>query len=152
VAPPTWAGTGLEVIFAGLVGSFTAQAFKIVWFMATHRRLNFKIFFHTGGMPSSHSASMMALATSVGYIDGFYSTTFAIALGLAVIVMYDAAGVRQAAGKMAAILNKMSDDLYAHHPEYLPERLRELLGHTPREVIVGGFWGVMVAYLMHRCC
>ncbi len=148
----SWAGTGLEVIIAAILGSFTAQAFKIVWYLLTHGKMNYKIFFHTGGMPSSHSASMAALATSVGLLDGFYSTTFAIATGLAIIVMYDAAGVRQAAGKMAGILNKISDDLYANHPEYIPERLRELLGHTPLEVIAGGAWGIVTAYLIHQCC
>lgn len=151
IIPDSWAGTGLQVITAGILGSFTAQVFKVVWYLLTHGRINFRIFFHTGGMPSSHSASMTALATSVGLLDGFYSTTFAIATGLAIIVMYDAAGVRQAAGKMAGILNKISDDLYAHHPEYLPERLRELLGHTPMEVIIGGVWGVAVAYWMQFC-
>ena len=140
---------GTEVIVAATVATFSAQGFKILWYMLTHGKINYRIFFHTGGMPSSHSACMTALATSVGLIEGFNSTLFAVALGLAMIVMYDAAGVRRAAGQMAGVLNKMTEEFYQHNEDHLPERLRELLGHTPTEVLVGAFWGAAVAYAFH---
>ncbi len=146
---PAWRGSGFEVIEAVTTATVLAQALKIVWYFITHGKINFKIFFHTGGMPSSHSASVAALATSVGLIDGWNSTPFAIALGLAAIVMYDAAGVRRAAGKMAGILNRITDDLYQHHSGDIPERLRELLGHTPFEVLVGCAFGAAVAMGIH---
>jgi len=137
--------SGHEVILASFIATTTAQLWKIIWFTVRHRRLNFRIIFHTGGMPSSHSACMTAMATSVGLISGWDSTIFAVALALACVVMYDAAGVRQAAGKMAGILNRLTEDLYKHQPDHLPERLRELLGHTPREVLVGCLWGITVS-------
>lgn len=147
--PLTWQNNGVEVIIATAASTILAQGLKIFWHLWTHKRLNFKIFFHTGGMPSSHSASVCSLATSVGLIDGFNATTFAIAAGLAVIVMYDAAGVRRAAGNMAGILNRMTAEMYANHPEKVPERLRELLGHTPFEVVVGAFLGGYLAWAIH---
>ncbi len=149
LAEPPIIGTGLEVMLAGVIATFSAQMFKILWYTLSHGKPNFKIFFHTGGMPSSHSACMTGLATSVGLIEGFQSTIFAVSLGLALIVMYDAAGVRRAAGRMAGILNKMTEEHYAKTPEHIPERLRELLGHTPIEVLVGAFWGAVVAYAVH---
>ena len=142
-------GTGVEVIVASIGATLSAQLFKIVWYTLSHGKLNFRIFFHTGGMPSSHSACMTAMATSVGLIDGFSSTSFAVGFALALVVMYDAAGVRRAAGRMAGILNKMTEDFYQHHPDMIPERLRELLGHTPTEVLVGAFWGCALAYGLH---
>ena len=143
------AGTGMEIMVVATVATVTAQLFKVLWYMLRHGKINFRIFFHTGGMPSSHSACMTGLATSVGLVEGFETSIFAVALGLAVIVMYDAAGVRRAAGKMAGILNQITEDFYKHHPELVPERLRELLGHTPTEVLVGAFWGASVAYAFH---
>jgi acid phosphatase family membrane protein YuiD len=92
---------------------------------------------------------MTGLAYSVGLIEGFTSVVFAVALGIAMVVMYDAAGVRQAAGKMAGILNRLTEDIYTHHPDKVPERLRELLGHTPYEVMVGALLGVCVAIMLH---
>ncbi len=149
VAQSPIGGTGLEVMLIGTLATLSAQIFKILWYTLTHGKPNFKIFFHTGGMPSSHSACMTGLATSVGLLEGFDSTIFAVALGLALIVMYDAAGVRRAAGKMAGILNKITEEHYANTPEHIPERIRELLGHTPVEVFVGAFWGAVVAYAIH---
>jgi len=97
-------------------------------------------------MPSSHSAFASALAVAVGLDMGFESPTFALALGFALIVMYDAAGIRRAAGKQAAVLNQIVDELF--HSGRLPEgRLRELLGHTPIEVLVGAALGVAVSLM-----
>ena len=144
-----YSGNGLEVMLVGFTAAISAQLFKFIWNMAVGRHMNFRLLVQTGGMPSSHSASMVGLATSVGLIDGFNSTIFAVAGGIALVVMYDAAGLRQAAGKMAGILNKISEDIYSHHSGHVPERLRELLGHTPVEVIVGALLGVLTAYVYH---
>ena len=100
-------------------------------------------------MPSSHSAGVMGLATSVGIITGFDSIVFAISIGFALITMYDAAGVRRAAGKTAACLNKMMDDFYKHDVQAIGGKLKELLGHTPFEVIMGALFGIAFAYFFH---
>ena len=94
-------------------------------------------------MPSSHSAFVTSLATGVGLTEGFDSTLFALAAVFALIVMYDAAGVRRAAGKQARVLNAIIEDL--NRRELHPERLRELLGHTPVEVLAGALLGILIA-------
>ena len=143
------AGTGFEIILAGTLSTLSAQALKVLWHALRYKALNFKVSYDTGGMPSSHSATVVTIATSVGLIEGFSSTLFAVALGLALIVMYDAAGVRRAAGHMAGILNKITLELYEHHPERLPNRLKELLGHTPVEVLAGASWGLFISWWVH---
>ncbi|MBY0449851.1 MAG: divergent PAP2 family protein [Cyanobacteria bacterium] len=140
---------GKEVLISALLALISAQLVKAFIDTVTHQRLNFRIMVQTGGMPSSHSAFMASMATSCGLVEGFGSTQFAIALSLALIVMYDAAGVRRAAGKMAGILNKITEDFYMHYPALLPERLRELLGHTPIEVVVGALFGTAMACFVH---
>lgn len=141
--------TGYEALAAGVLSAFFAQLLKFFIFTVKARKINFKIFTTTGGMPSSHSAGVMGLATSVGIIEGFDSITFAIAIGFALIIMYDAAGVRRAAGKTAACLNKMMDDFYKHDVQALGGKLKELLGHTPFEVIMGALFGIAFAYCLH---
>lgn len=139
--------TGYEILAAAFLAALIAQSIKVLTYIMTHRSINFKIFTTTGGMPSSHSAFVIALATSTGLIDGFASTTFALALGLALIVMYDAAGLRRAAGKMAAALNKIVDHVYNVPTS---EKLKELLGHTPVEVFIGAILGVFVGIFVHK--
>lgn len=141
--------TGYEAIAAGVLGAFFAQVIKFFIFTIKSRKINFKIFTTTGGMPSSHSAGVMGLSTSVGLINGYDSVTFAIAIGFALITMYDAAGVRRAAGKTAACLNKMMDDFYNHDVQAIGGKLKELLGHTPMEVIMGALFGILFAYCLH---
>ena len=140
---------GFEVLFNAIFAAFIAQVLKVIGYFVTHRKLNFKIFTTTGGMPSSHSAGVVGLATTVGIIGGYTSIDFAIATGTALVVMYDAAGVRRAAGKIAATLNKIKEEIYSHNPALIGEKLKELLGHTPFEVFVGAILGVIVAYLNH---
>ncbi len=141
--------TGYEVIAAGLLAAFTAQILKFIIFTLKTKKINFKIFSTTGGMPSSHSAGVMSLSTATGIITGFDSVIFAVAFGFALITMYDAAGLRRAAGKTAACLNRMMDDFYKHDVQAIGGKLKELLGHTPLEVIAGAFFGIGVAYWMH---
>ena len=143
------ANTGIEAIFSGLMAAFFAQLIKFIIFTIKSKKINFKIFTTTGGMPSSHSAGVMGLSTSVGLIRGFDSIVFAIALGYALITMYDAAGVRRAAGKTAACLNRMMEDFYKHNVQAIGGKLKELLGHTPLEVIMGAIFGIVFAYFYH---
>ena len=143
------ANTGIEAIFSGLMAAFFAQLIKFIIFTIKSKKINFKIFTTTGGMPSSHSAGVMGLSTSVGLIRGFDSIVFAIALAYALITMYDAAGVRRAAGKTAACLNRMMEDFYKHDVQAIGGKLKELLGHTPLEVIMGAIFGIVFAYFYH---
>lgn len=143
------AGTSLEVMAVGVTSALGAQILKCIINLIVHKPVDFRILVHTGGMPSSHSALVASVATSVGLIDGFKSTTFAVAFALAAIVMYDAAGLRRAAGKMAGILNRITEDIYINRPDHVPDRLRELLGHTPVEVIAGAIFGILTAYIYH---
>ena len=142
-------GTGYEVILVAFSGIMTAQIIKFLLHLIIKRSMDLRLFTTTGGMPSSHSAGVMGLSTAVGLIKGFDSIEFAIALGYAFIVMYDAAGVRRAAGKQAACLNKIIMDLYNQDLQEAGGKLKELLGHTPMQVLVGALYGVAYAFLMH---
>lgn len=141
--------TGYEVLFTGLTGAFIAQVIKFVLHLVVKRKVDFKLFTTTGGMPSSHSAGVVGIATAVGIISGFSSVIFSVAMGYALVVMYDAAGLRRASGKMAACLNKIMDDFYKHDVQSVGGKLKELLGHTPVEVFAGALLGVAYAYYIH---
>ena len=145
------ANTGYEALSAGILAAFIAQIIKFIIFTIKSKKINFKIFTTTGGMPSSHSAGVMGLATIVGIIEGWDSISFAIAIGYALITMYDAAGVRRAAGKTAACLNRMMEDFYKHDVQAIGGKLKELLGHTPFEVIMGAIFGILFAFVYHFC-
>ena len=144
-----FSNTGLEALLVAVFSAFLAQLIKFFIFTIKTKKVNFKTFTTTGGMPSSHSAGVTSLALSIGLIDGFTSTTFAVATGFAMITMYDAAGVRRAAGKTAACLNKMMEDFYKHDVQAIGGKLKELLGHTPFEVIMGSILGLIIAYFFH---
>lgn len=139
--------TGSEIILSSFIAAFLAQFIKVVTYVIQHKSINFKIFTTTGGMPSSHSAFVIAMATSVGLIEGFSSSIFALSLGFALIVMYDAAGVRRSAGKMAASLNRIMAEVYKTPAS---EKLKELLGHTPIEVLAGATLGVFIGIGVHN--
>ncbi|HPT82449.1 MAG TPA: divergent PAP2 family protein [Limnochordia bacterium] len=135
--------TDNRVLMASFLAWALAQLLKIVSWAVTRGKLNFRRLVEPGGMPSSHSAFVTSLATGIGLTEGFDSTIFALAAVFALIVMYDAAGVRRAAGKQARVLNAIIEDL--NRRELHPERLRELLGHTPVEVVAGALLGVLIA-------
>ena len=141
-------GNGLEVIVALLLSNWIAQMIKTMRHLYVRKEFNISVMFGTGGMPSSHSSTVTAMATSVGLIDGFGSTTFAISACIAGIVMYDAAGLRRSASKQAIVLNKIIKELFS--PEHLlsREKLKELLGHTKKEVVAGALLGIAVSMLM----
>jgi len=135
-----------QVLLVALLACGIAQLLKFLVELTKNRKFDIRVLVTTGGMPSSHSALAAALATGVGQTVGWASPEFAIATIFAVIVMYDAAGVRQAAGKQARILNQIIDELFAGK-EFNEDRLKELLGHTPFQVIVGLVLGVAIAWL-----
>ncbi len=136
-----------RVLIVALAACLLAQFLKLVVELVRHRKINFRVLFETGGMPSSHSALVTALTVGIGQTIGWASPAFAATTVFAVIVMYDAAGVRQAAGKQAKILNQIVDELFQEKPEFHEERLKELLGHTPVQVILGSMLGLVVAFL-----
>lgn len=144
-------GTAVEVIGNAMIAAAIAQILKVIYFLILHKKINFKIFTTTGGMPSSHSAGVIALSMTVGYNTGLNSIPFAIALGYAFVVMYDAAGIRRSAGKIAATMNRVMEEFYAHRPSAAGEKLKELLGHTPLEVFMGAIVGIVVSYVIHFC-
>lgn len=141
--PPLGLVTDNRVLMTSLLAWAVAQLLKIVSWRITRGKLNFKRLVEPGGMPSSHSAFVTALATGIGLTEGLDSTLFALAVVFALVVMYDAAGVRRAAGKQAKVLNSIIEDL--NRRELHPERLKELLGHTPVEVVAGALLGILVA-------
>ena len=140
------ANRGWQVITVTLLCSLLAQSFKIASKLIRTGHLDLRMLARTGGMPSSHSCCTMGMAVSVGLIEGFNSVEFAIALSLALIVMYDAAGVRRTVGLQAKVLNQMMIELFSEHPRLSGERIKEFLGHTPFEVLVGAAMGSVIAW------
>ena len=123
-----------------------AQVLKVALTSVRERHLNLRVLAETGGMPSSHAAIVMGLTAAVGRLNGVTSAAFAIALIFSIVVMYDAQGVRRAAGRQAAVLNRLVDDMVSLR-SITDDRLRELLGHTPFEVLVGAALGIAVGLL-----
>jgi uncharacterized protein len=136
----------MRYLLPAAIAWFIAQVAKVALRSIRQRRLNLRVLAETGGMPSSHSALVMGLTATVARIDGISSSTFAIALVFSLVVMYDAQGVRRAAGRQAEVLNRVLEDLFGQRG-LREERLRELLGHTPIQVLVGALLGVCVGLL-----
>ncbi len=137
-----------QVLWGTLATWAVAQTLKIFLLVRAHKRFDFRWILGTGGMPSAHSAAVAALATGVGLEMGFHTAAFAVALIFALVIMFDAQGVRRAAGRQAMVLNKIIDEVYISG-QVSEERLKELLGHTPIEVLVGGLIGCFMAILLH---
>ena len=121
-----------------------AQVLKVGIVMLVQGKLELSLLLNSGGMPSSHSALVAALAVGIGKEYRFDSASFAMAVVFALIVMYDAAGVRQAAGKQAEVLNIIIEQIYPHR-KIAQERLKELIGHTGIEVFAGCLLGIVYA-------
>lgn len=130
-------------LWAGIVAWAIAQVSKITLTLVFEKRFDVTRLVGTGGMPSSHTALVTALAASVGKYSGVGSPLFAVALVFSFVVMYDAAGIRRAAGKQAEILNY----LIREHKVPTKDTLKELLGHTPLEVFIGAILGIAVGVL-----
>ncbi|KAL8208232.1 hypothetical protein R6Q57_007644 [Mikania cordata] len=136
-------------LLSALLAFAIAQSIKVFTTWYKEKRWDLKQILGSGGMPSSHSATVTALAVAVGFQDGVGGTTFATALILACVVMYDATGVRLQAGRQAELLNQIVYELPAEHPLAESRPLRELLGHTPPQVAAGGLLGFVTAGIVH---
>ncbi|PLS68998.1 MAG: acid phosphatase [Cyanobacteria bacterium M5B4] len=132
-----------KVLIIALSASLVAQLLKVIIETIRFKKFKFQVFFETGGMPSSHSALVSALATGVGLTQGWDSSLFAIACVFAVIVMYDATGIRRAAGQQAQVLNQIVVEVFE---DAAPDPLKELLGHTPVQVLVGAIVGILLMW------
>jgi acid phosphatase family membrane protein YuiD len=142
-------------LFVALFSILSAQLLKIPWHWLMHQRWDWKQAITSGGMPSSHSSGVASLTASIGFIDGVGSTTFAIAFVLGSIVMYDAMGIRRHAGEQAVILNQLVIQFNEMIKGFrnsiqmkgvpFHKKLKEILGHQPIEVLIGGIYGVTLA-------
>lgn len=131
-----------------VVAMLTVQLFKFFFFWIWRGRPDFRRLVGTGGMPSAHSASVTALTVAVGLGPGWRTPLFGAVAFFSLVIMYDATGIRRAAGRQAQILNRMLDELKDYH-KLEPVRLKELLGHTPLEVLLGAAYGAFIAALLH---
>jgi uncharacterized protein len=131
-----------------LLAMVTVQLFKFFFGWIAYGRPDFTRLVGTGGMPSAHSATVTALSTAVGLDVGWNSTLFGAVAFFSLVIMYDATGIRRAAGRQAQILNHMLVELKDYH-KLEPVRLKELLGHTPLEVFIGAAYGIFLAVLLH---
>ena len=125
-----------------------AQCIKVFLGVIRERRFNFRWFIGTGGMPSSHAAGATALATTIGMERGFDSVIFALAAVFALVTMFDAQGVRRATGQQAEILNRILDDIY-WRGKIETNRLAELIGHTPIQVLIGSIIGCLMSIIFY---
>jgi uncharacterized protein len=133
-----------KVLNISILSWFIAQLLKVIVVYVRNKKIDFRRLVGSGGMPSSHSAFVVSLAFCVGKSCGFNSPEFAISTVFALIVMYDAAGVRRAAGRQAKILNTIIQDMH-DNGKFPEEKLKELIGHTPVEVIAGAIVGAITA-------
>ncbi len=132
------------VLIAALIAWIIAQLLKVPIEYLQTRRWNWALLVQAGGMPSSHSALIVGIAQAIGLAVGYGTPLFALSFAIAMIVIYDATGIRRQAGKHAELINAMINDLAAGHP-LKEEQLREVLGHTPLEALGGILLGIIVA-------
>ncbi len=135
-------------LVVALLSNCIAQAIKVVYYYFRDHKFDLSHLVEAGGMPSSHSAMVCSLSTFIGLTNGWTSPLFAASLIFSVVVMYDAAGVRRAAGRQALILNKIVEDIYTKGT-VSNEKLKELMGHSPLEVILGGILGISIAFIAY---
>lgn len=137
-----------EVFWISFLSWFVAQLIKVLIDLKKYKNFNKALLTSSGGMPSSHSSFVTAMSISIGLRQGFDSTIFALAATFSLVVMYDAAGVRRAAGKQAAVLNIIVKKMEKYGIE-LDENLKELLGHSPIEVACGAILGISIALIFY---
>ena len=140
--------TGNAVVDCGLLAWFLAQLIKVILDLEQIEKMEWQRFFSSGGMPSSHSALVVAATTAIGMRDGFGGTVFALAVILSAVVMYDACNVRRSAGDTARLVNKLLEHMEKLTAEDLAGNLREVMGHTPLQVLMGALLGLGVGLLV----
>ena len=148
MAPGAKAWSGNQAFMAWLIACLVAQSIKIMLGVIRMRRFDFRWLIGTGGMPSTHAAGVTALSLTIGLQTGFDSPLFAIALAFTVITLFDAQGVRRWSGRQAQVLNKIMEDMYFKR-RIQEQRLKELSGHTPLEVLAGMGVGIMIALALY---
>ena len=134
-----------QILLCAMASWFIAQALKVPIYYLVEHELNWRRWLGSGGMPSSHTALVVSLAAMVGARMGFDTAEFAISFALAIIVMYDAAGVRRETGTQAVVINKILHDMLVDGKQITEDELKELIGHTPLEVFAGAVLGLIVA-------
>lgn len=136
-----------QALVSWLTACLISQGIKILLGIVRHRRFDFRWLIGTGGMPSTHAAGVTALSLTTGFEVGFHSPLFAVAVAFTVITLFDAQGVRRWSGRQAQVLNKMMEDMYFQR-RIQEQRLKELLGHTPVEVLAGMGVGLATALVL----
>ena len=144
--------TGNLILNLSILAWALAQVLKFVITLVTKHKLDWRHILSSGGMPSSHSAFVCACAAAMGYMYGWASPTFTVAAVVAIVVMYDASNVRRAAGEQAKILNYIMDHWTEMKPALFGKELKEFLGHTPFQVLMGGLLGIVVGLLGAYLC
>ena len=139
--------TQFKYLYTPFLLWFCIQLFKVIWDLITTKQFNFKRIMGAGGMPSSHSAVVTSIATLIGKYEGINNPIFALSVVFAFVVMYDAAGIRRAAGKQARLLNKIVNTPGLTNLQ-VQEKLVEVLGHTPMQVIVGAIIGIIAGLIL----
>ena len=137
-----------RILWVAILAWFVAQLIKVLIELVQTRKISILLLVSSGGMPSSHTSFVIAMTMGVGIQQGFDSALFAIAAVISMIVMYDAAGVRRAAGKQAEVINMLTTSL-ENQGIQIDKKLKELLGHSPIEVFAGGLLGILVAYIFY---
>lgn len=138
-----------KILITSVLAWFFAQAIKVVHTLIRDKRVDFTRMFGSGGMPSSHASFTVSLATAIGMEMGFSGVEFALAAAFSIVVMYDATGIRRSAGEQAAILNKIVERFGKETLQDTGKKLKELLGHTPKQVFAGAILGIFVAIIRH---
>ena len=144
--------TGNLILNLSILAWALAQVLKFVTTLITKHKLDWRHILSSGGMPSSHSAFVCACAAAMGYMFGWASPEFTVAAVVAIVVMYDASNVRRAAGEQAKILNYIMDHWTEMKPALFGKELKEFLGHTPFQVLMGGLLGIVVGLLGAYLC
>ncbi len=135
-----------DILGAAFLSWFVAQLLKFIFFITKYKKIDITRLVGSGGMPSSHSSFVMGLSTAIGLKIGFDSLEYALSLCMALVVMYDASGVRRSVGIQAKILNQMLTDM--KEMKHIEKNLKELVGHTPIEAFTGSFLGIIIANIM----
>ncbi len=138
-----------KILITSVLAWFIAQTIKVVHTLIRDKRVDFTRMFGSGGMPSSHASFTVSLATATGMEMGFSGVEFALAAAFSIVVMYDATGIRRSAGEQAAILNKIVERFGKETLQDTGKKLKELLGHTPKQVFAGAILGIFVAIIRH---
>ena len=144
-SPHAWMAN--QAFLSWLAACVIAQISKIILGTIRERRFDFRWLIGTGGMPSTHAAGVTSLSTTVGFLQGFDSPLFATALAFTIITLFDAQGVRRWSGRQAQVLNKVMEDIYFRRRIH-EQRLKELLGHSPVEVVAGVGIGIATAWML----